>query len=145
MKLQTLRFGELDLQETEIIHFEQGLPGFEDSRRFTLVEVEDHAPFAHLQSADNGELAFVVVDPFEFFPDYEFDLPESALEGLKITAPEQIMIRVIVSIRDNLESATANLVAPVAFNMEKRLGRQVVLAKTGYMTKHALFMSDALK
>lgn len=139
MIIHTTRFGELDIEEQDIVRFEQGIPGFESLRQFVLVEVQEHAPFSYLQCVDDGDVSFIVTDPFEFFPDFECELPDSVVEGLKVKSTEEIVVRVIVSISGDIESATANLVAPVIINHANKLGKQVVLAKTSYTTRHALF------
>lgn len=145
MNVHTARFGELDIREQDIVQFEQGIPGFENLRRFALVIIEDHAPFSYLQSVDDGEVSFIITDPFEFFPEYECDIPEQIVEGLKIISADQVIVRVIVSINGQLESATANLLAPVIVNSGGQLGKQVVLAKTNYTTRHSLFQTSEPK
>ena len=145
MIIQTSRFGELKIEEQVIVRFEQGIPGFESMRRFALIEVPDHEPFSYLQSIDDGEVSFIVTDPFEFFADFECELPDPVVEGLKIVSAEQVLVRVIVSVIGELESATANLVAPIIINRTEQSGRQVVLAKTSYTTRHALFQPSESK
>ncbi|MFD0673634.1 flagellar assembly protein FliW [Cohnella sp. GCM10027633] len=142
MNVHTARFGELDIREQDIVRFEQGIPGFEELKRFTLIEVEEHAPFSYLQSIDDGEVSFVITDPFEFYSEYECELPDQVVEGLKINSADQVAVRVIVSINGQLETATANLLAPVIVNLGSRLGKQVVLAKTSYTTRHSLFQTS---
>ncbi len=145
MIVHTSRFGELDIQEQDLIRFEQGIPGFENLCRFALIEVPDHEPFTYLQSIEDGEISFIVTDPFEFFADFECELPSPVVEGLKIVSVEQVLVRVIVSVNGELEAATANLVAPIIINRAERSGRQVVLAKTSYTTRHALFQPSEPK
>lgn len=145
MIVHTSRFGEVDIQEQDFIRFEQGIPGFESMRRFALIELPDHEPFSYLQSIDDGEVSFIVTDPFEFFPNFECELPDPVVEGLKIVSAEQVLVRVIVSVNGELDSATANLVAPIIINRTDRSGRQVVLAKTSYTTRHALFQLSESK
>jgi flagellar assembly factor FliW len=143
MKLDTTRFGEIELDAERIIRFPQGIPGFEKMRRFTIVSVAEHEPFTYLQSADDGELAFIIMDPFESFPQYDIQLPERAVTELDIQSPDDIIIRTIVSIGDNIETATTNLVAPIVINRTKRIGKQVVLTTTNYTTHYRLFSKDS--
>ncbi|WP_373230786.1 flagellar assembly protein FliW [Cohnella sp.] len=145
MKLNTARFGELEVREEDIIQFSEGIPGFEQSHRFMLIVIEEQAPLAYLQSVDDGELAFIVIDPFEFFPNYEFELPELAMRELQIESTNQIIVRTIVSVTGELELATANLVAPVVINNSSRSGKQLVLSRTDYTTRHRLLALDATK
>ncbi|WP_167747009.1 flagellar assembly protein FliW [Cohnella luojiensis] len=145
MKLDTARFGELEVREEDVVQFSAGIPGFEQSHQFVLIANEDHSPLAYLQSVDDGELAFIVVDPFEFFPNYEFELPELAMKELQMESADQIIVRTIVSVTGELEHATANLVAPIVMNKSSRSGKQVVLSQTNYTTKHRLLAPDATK
>lgn len=137
MKVETALFGSLDIADEQILTFEQGLPGFEQYTRFTLIDIEE-TPFTYLQSVEEGELAFLLTDPFLFFPEYEFDLPESATTSLQVDSIEHLSVRAIVSVRDSLENATMNLVAPIVINVTTRQGQQVVLPRTTYTTKHPL-------
>ncbi|MFC5469701.1 flagellar assembly protein FliW [Cohnella suwonensis] len=145
MKLLTAKLGELEVREEDIYSFESGIPGFEQSRRFVLVTVKEHEPFAYLQSVDDSQLAFIMIDPFEFFSDYEFDLPVPELEELQIQSKEQIIIRSIVNVNDDLEHATTNLVAPVVMNAVAKRGKQVILLRADYSTKHRLFALETAK
>lgn len=142
MKLMTTRFGELDIDDAEVLKFNQGIPGFEEMRQFIIVEAEEYLPFSHLQSLENGELAFILVDPFELFEEYEFDLSEQVKEELRIKSEEDIAIRTIVTVREGLNSATTNLVAPIVINMNSFLGKQIILTKTNYVTRHRLFNEE---
>jgi flagellar assembly factor FliW len=141
MNLNTSRFGELEIESTDIIEFVHGIPGFEEYKQYVILELED-SPFAYLQSVEKGELAFIVVEPFVFFPQYEFDIPEIALEELRIRSGQEVLIRSIVSAKDKLENATLNLVAPIVINSEQRLGKQVILTNTEYSTRHKVVSKE---
>ena len=139
MKMETTRFGEIEINEQEIIMFPDGIPGFERDRRFVILELEDLDGFACLQCIDRGELSFIIVNPFVFFPEYEFNLPDAEAQQLEIAEPGDVAVWSIVTIRDELESATVNLVAPIVLNRQKRLGKQVILVDPNLSTRHALF------
>lgn len=139
MIIHTTRFGELDFSDEDIYVFQEGVPGFEQDRKFVLVEVEDHEPFSYLQSVHSPELALIVVDPFEFFPTYEFDLPDNVLKELEVKDQNQLMIKVVVNAAGGLKSSTANLIAPIIFNVGLKCGQQVILTKGDYSTRHLLF------
>jgi flagellar assembly factor FliW len=139
MKMETTRFGEIEINEQEIITFPDGIPGFERDRRFVILELEDLDGFACLQCIDRGELSFIIVNPFVFFPEYEFNLPDAEAQQLEIAEPGDVAVWSIVTIRDELESATVNLVAPIVLNRQKRLGKQVILVDPNLSTRHALF------
>lgn len=143
MKLCTTRFGQLEIQENDIYVFPNGIPGFEEHRQFALIEVEEHKPFSYLQSISNPDLAFVIIDPFIIHPKYEFDLTDDFIQEIQIESVDQILVRVIVSVRDSLDKATANLVAPIVLNANERKGKQVILTHGDYSTKHRLLEISA--
>ncbi len=124
------------------IQFKEGLPGFEAYKTFVLIEDESNKPFGTLQSTEQEAVQFVVVDPFQLFKDYEFDLAETACEDLQISQEEELLIRSIISVRGETGEASVNLVAPIVVNRAKRVGRQVILTNTQYSTRHRLFESS---
>ncbi|XEC95376.1 flagellar assembly protein FliW [Paenibacillus tarimensis] len=141
MEVQTSRFGELNVMEKELYTFPKGIPGFEDQTSFIIVAPEEDRPFAFLQSAANPELVFVIADPFLFYPDYDFEIPEPVLTELNIESSDQVLVRSIINTSNGLEAATINLVAPILFNAEAQLGKQVVFGKSPYTTKQPLFVA----
>jgi flagellar assembly factor FliW len=139
MKIDTLRFGEIMVEEKDIIQFQQGLPGFEELKQFTLVKLEGSLPFSFLQSLDDGAVAFLVTNPFVFFPQYEFSLSDSAQEELHIQQEQDVAVWGIVTVQGSLEKATVNLLAPIVINRNKTMGKQVILHGSDYKTKHRIF------
>jgi flagellar assembly factor FliW len=135
MKLQT-KFEEIvEVKESDILRFEQGLPGFEEEKQFVLMAMEG-TPFSILQSVTTTELAFITADPFVFFKDYDFELSPSDQEQLKVKKPEEVSVQVIVTVADHFEKSTANLKGPVVINYKKNIGKQVVLNEVKYNTRH---------
>jgi len=138
LNITTLRFGEIHVVEDRILTFTHGLPAFEELRKFAIIDEEENAPFSHLQSLENGDLAFILANPFLFCPDYEFQLPESAIQELDITSDQEVAVCAIVAVNDQLSDATINLLAPVVINTRTKQGKQVILHDTPYTTKHRL-------
>lgn len=122
--------------------FREGLPGFEDKHQFKLEFPEEGSPLCRLQSVEDEELAFILADPFVFYPSYEFQLPERAITELQIQSPEDIMVLVVVNVRNDLAKAMVNLVAPVVIHMESGQGKQVILTNTEYLTRHPLLANN---
>ncbi|MEX1271335.1 MAG: flagellar assembly protein FliW, partial [Acidimicrobiia bacterium] len=56
------------------LRFAEGIPGFPDHTRFTLVELADDGAFQLLQSLDDENVAMIVTTPWLFFPDYEMEI-----------------------------------------------------------------------
>ena len=77
MKLNTSRFGEIEVNEEEIITFSDGLFGFEDIKKYIIFQMEDDNPLMWMQSIEEGSLAFILIRPFEFNPNYSLQLSDN--------------------------------------------------------------------
>ena len=78
--------------------------------------------------------------PFIFFPDYEFRLEDDVLESLALENQEDLLLYTLLTIPGNdFRGMTANLLAPIVINSRTNEGRQIVLDKSAYKTKHRLF------
>lgn len=139
MLVRSTRLGELEVAETQVIEFPYGLPGFLDEKKFALLPCEEGNPFTFLQSMSEPNLTFVTVEPFVFFSDYEFSLADGIAEELGISTDNPPHVLNIVSIPENPEEMTANLLAPLVINTQERVAVQFVLEKTAYTTRHRLF------
>lgn len=142
MKIQTARFGELEVDPNLTYTFAHGLPGFEQLRQFLLIPAGEDIPFYFIQSIEDGKVSFIVTNPFAFFPDYEFQLPEAILEELHIRDENDVVTWSIVSIQDHTQDMTLNLLAPVILNVRTKQGRQIILHGSGYTTKHKVTLVE---
>lgn len=133
MKFQTTRFGELDVDESRAIRFPLGIPGFPKAQRFVLLEYRDHIKW--LQSLDNADLAFIVTDPFAFFPDYSFVVDDATERFLEVSDPASVVVLVILTVGQN--EVTANLKAPIVINSSAFVGVQVLVDDDRYAFKTA--------
>lgn len=139
-KVETVRFGEIEVDEDKILHFEHGIPAFEDEHEFVIIPLEDKSPYMFMQSLQTPELAFLVTIPFLFFPDYEFNLDDAIVEQLSVKEHDDLQIYVIITIPlNNMKKMTVNLLAPIVVNKNNLKARQVVLDRSSYKTKHRLF------
>jgi flagellar assembly factor FliW len=143
MKLRT-KFEEIiEINKSDILSFEHGLPGFEDEKQFVLIPL-DGTPFSILQSVHNSTLAFITSNPFVFFKGYEFELPESVQEQLEIKKFEDVSVQAIITLAEKFEKSTANLQAPIVINKKRNIGKQVVLNHPAYQTRHLLSESSVI-
>lgn len=133
MLLESQRLGTLEVDESSIIALPDGLLGFETSTRFVLIPADDLGAYSWLHSVDDPALAFLVVVPHFFFPDYEPDVPEAEAELIELTDADDAQLLCLVSITD--DDITANLMGPVVVNVARQLARQVVLADQGFETR----------
>lgn len=123
----TDRFGELTVDEGEIIRFPDGLVGFATFVEAVLIPVDDDGLFFWLQAAHDPALAFLATVPWTFFPDYEPELASSVQDSLGLVEPSDAMVLCLVTIHDEPRRFTANLLGPVVVNQRTRVARQVVL------------------
>ena len=145
MLIETKYHGEIIIKDNEIIHFDQGIPGFVEEKQFTLLPLNEESPFLILQSLKTAQLGFVVVDPFVYKTDYEFDLTDSDKEILKLSSEQDVNVLAIMTLKDTLKQSTVNLMAPVIINQKMNLGKQVILSNTTYSVKHRLFTNLCVK
>ena len=139
-KINTLRFGELEIEEQDVVRFADGIPAFEDEHEFVVLPYEEGTPYMFLQSMTTPELAFLLTDPFVFFPDYSFELDDENMEKLAINSMDDVLVCTLISVpRSGVADMTTNLLAPVVINRHTMQARQIVLEKTQYTTKHRLF------
>ena len=139
-KLTTYHFGEIEYDEEKIINFPQGLPGFPDDKRFLLMsEDEDEDMFFWLQSVDNGDVAFTLMNVYSVLPYYDPQVDEEELPelGKIISAPLEIYN--IAVIPEDVRQMRVNLKAPVVINMEAGLGKQVVCTNEDYQIRYYIF------
>lgn len=140
MNIKTEQFGEIEIDNTNIIKITGGILGFEKHEDYVLVPFNEDNPLSFLQSVDRSTLAFIVVNPMEFFVDYEPDVPDADLKDIKITNPEQAVLVSLVSIPEKVEDMTVNLIAPIVINKDTKTGKQIVLQDQGFGTKHRLII-----
>ena len=136
MRIETTRFGVLEVDENSIVRMPSGPLGFEDQTRFCLIQHRPDTSFRWLQSIGQPGLAFVVVDPADFFDDYEIEVTDPDAEQLELTNEQDALVLVILTVGKGSERVTANLAAPIVVNSKTLLGMQVVLQDERYSVSH---------
>jgi len=140
MVLNTKNFGEVEIKDEDIIFFEYGLPGFESMTRFAILGKTDAPddPFFWLQSIENPNLAFVIMNPRDLVFDYEAEIDMFTANLLKITNENDALIYCIVTVPQDIQKISINLKAPVIINAKENRGCQVVLENDKYKFKHII-------
>lgn len=128
MKMQTSRFGTLDVADETVLLFPSGLVGFPACRRFVVFEAGENSGYQWIQSVDEPQLAFVIVEVRLLQPEFHLDVPDEALAELDMQATDQISILAVVTIPSgDPGQATVNLRAPLVVNLRTRKGKQLIL------------------
>jgi len=138
MKYITTRWGEIDIKETEVLNFPKGILGFSQLTRYAILERQEFAPFKWIQSLEDPNVAFVILDPVQFFPNFKLEINEKELEELNYTNSRDLVVYVIVNIPHDVSLSSADLLGPLVINQKKRLGKQAVMPESPYTTKHYL-------
>lgn len=144
MQVQTSRFGLLDVAEDKVFTVIGGLYGFEGREHFTLLNLgPQDSGLYWLQSLDDGDLAFILVNPLLCAPDYDLQPPDDDLAALGLADLGQALVMAICSVPEDFRQATANLQAPLLFNPEKRLGGQIITGNPVHALRHPIFPTAA--
>ena len=130
--------GEMEYEENNIITFNKGIPGFNELKKFILLDLQEYEPFKLLQSLEDDEISLIVTSPYEFFNEYEIKLSDETIKNLKIDSPEQVMILTTVTLNSDVKKITTNLQGPIVINTSNNFGEQIVLDNSKYKVKSPL-------
>lgn len=139
MVIQTTRFGQVEIQDGDLIRFPEGLVGFQELNSFVLLEDPYDEIFIWLQSTQEPGIAFPVLEPELFADHYTAQLSRSDLVALDVISGDVLRSFCIVTIPDDPTAMTANLKAPIIINLRTRLGRQCVLQDNTLAIREPIF------
>ena len=137
MQVSTKTKGMVEVSEEQLITIPSGLFGFEEYTGFALIDSE-YQPFIWLQSLQDKNLAFLLIDPFLICDDYEADIDDKSLSKIGIKDPLDVLVFAIVTVPNDGSAVTANLQGPLVINRKNRQCMQAVLSDTRWTTKHNL-------
>lgn len=143
MKLETRQFGPLEIASDSILTFPAGLLGFEELKQFVLLERPEIEPLEWLQSVENPQIVFTVMDPAVVFGNYHAELAPEDWEALGLPEGTPLKLRVLVTVPKDPAEMTANLLGPLVFSPEHGKGRQVVLVDSDYPVRQRLLPEQA--
>ncbi len=116
-----------------------GIPGFQNRKRYSMLQKEEAAPFLFFQSVDDPDLSFVILDPKSVMEDYIVEEKEINRVVPWDLKNDEISLFVIVTIPSgDPEKATANFLAPLVINTKRKEGLQLILQNTDYSCQHPL-------
>jgi flagellar assembly factor FliW len=124
--------GEVRVDRKDVIHFPEGLIGFEQYTDFAIFDITGCEPFKSMLSVQEGGPNFVVLEPVRVFRDYSAQIPQHQSE---LVNPIDTVLLSIVTLADKPENITVNLRGPIFLNLKTRKARQVVLTDDRFKTK----------
>ena len=104
--IKTRHFGEVDLDESKIIYFENGIMGFENFKRYTvLYDSQDggESNISWLQSLDEPALALPVISPFLIKEDYNPVIEDELLNPLGLLNQENTVVLVTITVPKDIK------------------------------------------
>ena len=140
MKANTRLFGEIDIPEEKILQFDNGVLGFENCKKFTIIydtSKGDETSISWLQCMDEPELAFPMISPFFVMDDYNPVV--ELLTGLGDLNDDNTLLFVLVNIKSDITKLTANMKAPVIINSDTRKGAQAIAENQEYQIKYNIY------
>jgi len=132
MLVETTRFGPIEVPDAKVIRMQKRILGFEHLETYCLVEQDGFHPFMWLQSVEDRDVAFIVVNPALFFADYRINVHYKEVGDLKIAALENVETYVIVSVSGEPREVAVNLQGPIVVNTENNFAKQLVLVNSDY-------------
>lgn len=135
-KIQS-RFGEIEYQEENLLHFPEGPIGFEQLHDFVVMPNEKEGPLFWIQSVEDPTIAFILTDPTNFFLDYKVAPDQRERQKLQLEENEECFGLVVVTVSPERQ-ITLNLAAPILFAPESRCALQVILDGNQYQSRTPL-------
>ncbi|MGB4658800.1 MAG: flagellar assembly protein FliW [Mobilitalea sp.] len=142
MLINTKHFGEINLDESKIIQFDNGILGFEDYKSFTLLyddEGGERPDISWLQSIEEPALAIPVISPFIVKPEYNPNVEDELLKPLGALNEDNIVVLVSVTVPADVEKISANIKAPFILNSDAKKGIQLIIENPDYEVKYRFY------
>ena len=139
MVVQTSRFGEVELKEEDMVTFSEGLIGFNNLTQYVILDDPNDDLFAWLQSCEDKDIAFPVLEPELFSENFKINMTKHDLQSLNLESMERARVFTIITIPDDPTQMTANLKAPIIINVPDRVARQCVLQDSKSAIREPIF------
>lgn len=141
MKIETRDFGTLDISDDQIIEFPNGIYAFEESKRFTIIEIEKGQYPVWLQCVDSIKPCFILFDPWLICKDYEITLNSSEKTMLEVNEKTNLQVLCIARVPEDFKETTVNLKSPIVINMDTKKAMQVILLEN-YPYRQPIFKNS---
>lgn len=139
MKVKTTRFGEVKIEKEEILSFPEGILGFENLKKFFIVDPGDNTFIMWLQSTEDQSIAFPVIEPKIFKPDHELKLLPSEMNSLQLNSLNESTVYCILTIPQDVTQMSANLKAPIVVNNTLKSAKQIVLQDSKLTVRYEMY------
>lgn len=127
MIINTVRFGQVEIDERSVLTFDDGLYGFDKLKKFAIINCTETKPIYWLQSIEDGDISMPIIDPFILKDDYVIDIDEKELEKIGTGKEEDLIVYNVVVLPEDITKITVNLVAPIIINTSNNKAKQYIL------------------
>ncbi len=143
--VKTREYGEINVSEQNKIIFKKPIFGFENLLEYYLIPLQEPVQFALLQSAEDQDISFIVTQPRLFISDYLLDIDDKDAAMLEMSEGDEIADYAIVTIPQNVEDITMNILGPIVINTKNNYAVQSVSNCEHYTTRCGLFQKETQK
>jgi len=126
-KFMTVRFGEFEYRDEDVIHLADGLVGMPDLRSWIILEMGDDVPMKWFQSLERGDFGFPVAQPYLFHDEYEVKVGPGMRSQLGTKDPDDLATLIITTVHPGGAKVTGNMLAPLVIDTESRFGCQLTI------------------
>lgn len=143
MKINTKDFGIVEVEENAVYEFDSGLYGFEEVKRYAIFHQSfDGVSLLNLQAVDNISPSFLVLEPWDLYPDYCPTLTEEDLKLCDVSDINELIFLVITNVSTSIGELSVNIKSPVVLNPKSKKGRQVILQNPDYKVRYHPFLQE---
>lgn len=144
MKITTKEFGDIQINNEDIIKFTRSIYGFEGNDKYVIFKDSPEDDIMYLQSIEDSNLHFVIVEPYAILPNYNPELTEDDILALNINKDEIINLKymLIAVITEELEKSVVNLKNPIVIDPKSRNAIQAILQNQDYPLRYPLFIKN---
>ena len=142
MRINTRIFGEVEIDDTNIIRFANGIIGFPELKEFSLMhdaEKEDGSGVKWLQSLQEEGFAMPVMDPLVIMPDYNPQVEDELLKPIGSLDPDHMLVLVTLTVPSDIKKMSVNLRAPIVVHTDSRKACQVIVDDEKYPVKYPIY------
>jgi len=129
-------FGEMQINEQDILKFDKGLYGFESVTEYILLSEDENSPVLLLQPIRGQVPSFVVVDPYAVYPQYDPQMSKEDLHAFSEGDARDLRFLLIAALKDNPEESAVNLKSPVVIDSKTKKARQGILENQDYPIRY---------
>jgi flagellar assembly factor FliW len=135
MKFETRRFGVIEVNEDKMIRFKHPIIGFPELVNYVLIDTGHSIKW--LQSLEDADVAFPVVNPFDVHADYDIEVPSCEAATIELDSVHDAQVWTVTVLSKDLTEVRTNLRAPVIINRRNGLACQVVLSNGKLPVRYA--------